>query len=1075
MSLLLPALRPVIPDHRLITLIGGGSYGQIWLAQNVAGAYRAIKVVSRSNFHSDRPYEREFEGLQRFEPISRSHEGFLQILHIGRNDAEGYFYYVMELGDSQDDAWQQDPSKYSPRTLSSELVEHLRLPLDRCLEVGLELSAALARLHLQGLVHRDLKPANIVFVNRRPKLADIGLVTEAGNSVTFVGTEGYVPREGPGAPNADIYALGKILYEMATGFDCSRFPDLPEEPPTPVGSLTFAEWNEVVCKCCDEDPWRRYQHAEDLRFHLSLLKAGSSLRRLLRLERTLQRVRRLALPGLLMLVAAAAVGFSVWRSRQDAAVISRREFELSQRKVGSFVATGGQAMQNGDFSGALPWFTAALALLDNDPMALETHRTRMAAVLDRSPQLKQLWFSEHEARFGQFTTNGESALVQTQSGRFQLRRVSDGASLSPEFGSLRGEELACLSADATLALTSSRREMLIRLWDLRGDKPVGQVQFHSWVTAARLSPNADRVVVGLYDGSVVIHHLATQRQVVLRAHSKRVLHVTFDRHGDRLLTCGEDGQACVWQGGTGERISRFQDHANWVTWGAFSPDGSRVVTAGFDRTLRVWNPVDGAALLPAPFELASVARSVEFTADGRHLVISDFEFRVLVLDALDGQRAGPVFHHGEHVVFADASPSGDRLLSVSQDGTTRIWQIPQKVPVSSWTVLDFQPLAQRGIVLTNGRFAELELPLGPIRAQRNEILEDGAPLALARFLADGQSFATLSDVVTADTDPEPMRVLKRIDFAGEASDSFSLRLPAAFDRFLGLGSQRSFAVWSTNVLARYELGAARQSWQVEFGGLRLHQVFPNSAGERIAVALTGRAGHSLQLLDSSDGRSIWGGPVQVKGEIKAVAFSQDGQWLAVACSSSPARSEAAFVFECRSGRLVREPFSHRDGVLSVAFSPSGKALVTCGEDKTTLIRSLESGQQLVRPLLHQEQVLRAVFSWDGRWLATLCKNQVLQVWDVGTGDPITPPIDLPGRCNQVAFHPQAHGVWAWAPSDGQLMGEVCWVPLRRETRSLDELAAIARVLSAQYYHFSGGLLPSPRKVLDESWSKVQSP
>src|SRR5947208_3473535 len=90
---------PSIPDHELLRCIGGGSCGEVWLARNVLGDYRAVKVIYRDRFEHDRPFEREFEGIQKFEPISRMHESQVDILHVGRNEKDGYFYYVMELAD----------------------------------------------------------------------------------------------------------------------------------------------------------------------------------------------------------------------------------------------------------------------------------------------------------------------------------------------------------------------------------------------------------------------------------------------------------------------------------------------------------------------------------------------------------------------------------------------------------------------------------------------------------------------------------------------------------------------------------------------------------------------------------------------------------------------------------------------------------------------------------------------------------------------------------------------------------------------------------------------------------------
>src|SRR5215510_8266486 len=88
-----------IPEHELVVSIASGAYGQVWLARNRLGAYRAVKIVHRVNFDHDRPFEREFAGIKAFEPISRSHEGLVDLLQVGRDDAAGYFYYVMELAD----------------------------------------------------------------------------------------------------------------------------------------------------------------------------------------------------------------------------------------------------------------------------------------------------------------------------------------------------------------------------------------------------------------------------------------------------------------------------------------------------------------------------------------------------------------------------------------------------------------------------------------------------------------------------------------------------------------------------------------------------------------------------------------------------------------------------------------------------------------------------------------------------------------------------------------------------------------------------------------------------------------
>jgi len=299
-----PALAavPVIPEHELLRPIASGAYGQVWLARSALGTLRAVKIVRRDRFDRAEDFEREFRGLQRFEPVSRTHEALVDILQIGRQD--DWFYYVMELADdatpkgeqpAADSTTKDRPSLpgsplhnphsafhtpyYKPLTLRQRIRDLGFLPAAEALVLGRRLAAALAHLHAQGLVHRDVKPSNILYIGGQPKLADAGLVAAVDDARSLVGTPGYIPPEGPGTPQADIYGLGKVLYEAAFGKDRQDFPQLPPDLTTRSDHATLLELNEIIAKACDQDPRRRHANSESLLAELELSKRGGSVRR----------------------------------------------------------------------------------------------------------------------------------------------------------------------------------------------------------------------------------------------------------------------------------------------------------------------------------------------------------------------------------------------------------------------------------------------------------------------------------------------------------------------------------------------------------------------------------------------------------------------------------------------------------------------------------------------------------------------------------------------------------------------------------------------------------------------------
>ncbi len=285
---------PAIPDVTLLRRIGTGSYGDVWLARTLTGVYRAVKIVDRARFSDDRPFQRELEGISRFQRSVGDQPRQLALMHVARLEAAGLLYYVMELADDVTSGTEIDPEHYEPLTLKSLRARRPVLPAAECVRLGVELTRGLAGLHAVGLIHRDVKPSNIILVNGVPKLADIGLVSSREASVTSLGTPGYSPPEGSGSQSADLWGLGRILYELCTGLGTREFPRLPPDFDQREDARVLLELNEVVLRACEREPADRYPSAQAMLDELLLIQAGRSVKDMARLRERLRRLGRVA-------------------------------------------------------------------------------------------------------------------------------------------------------------------------------------------------------------------------------------------------------------------------------------------------------------------------------------------------------------------------------------------------------------------------------------------------------------------------------------------------------------------------------------------------------------------------------------------------------------------------------------------------------------------------------------------------------------------------------------------------------------------------------------------------------------
>ena len=249
---------PSIPGMTLTRCCGRGSVGEVWLGFDRWGRRRAVRLVSKRNDPDLLALERR--GTALYCRGSVDHVHLLKIFHLG--ETPEYFFSVMEPADN----FHRAGDIYEPDTLGRRLRcrKSGSVPVFRCLDAILK---GMAGLHARDLSHGDLHPDNILFVDRRLKIADPGLVCRS-DSVPRGGTAGFRPPWRATGSECDLYAFGKLIYLLCTGASPQRFPEIPEGCDLPA----YFPLNEIALRCCERDPRRRFTNAGQVRRALNSVR-----------------------------------------------------------------------------------------------------------------------------------------------------------------------------------------------------------------------------------------------------------------------------------------------------------------------------------------------------------------------------------------------------------------------------------------------------------------------------------------------------------------------------------------------------------------------------------------------------------------------------------------------------------------------------------------------------------------------------------------------------------------------------------------------------------------------------------
>jgi WD40 repeat protein len=365
-----------------------------------------------------------------------------------------------------------------------------------------------------------------------------------------------------------------------------------------------------------------------------------------------------------------------------------------------------------------------------------------------------------------------------------------------------------------------------------------------------------------------------------------VLAAAFSPDGSRIVTACSDGTAKIWDTATTKLIAVLHGHDREVNSAAFSPDGSRIVTASWDRTARVWDASTGKEIATLRGHDVNVASAV-FSPDGSRIVTAAWDRTARIWDAASGKEIAVLRHQGD-LSSALYSLDGSRIVTASRDYAAHVWEA----------------------------------------ATAKEIL----------------TLRHSEEVNSAAFSPDGSRIVA--------------------------GDYHGVHLWDVKTAK-------------EIAVLRGHESFVTSVmfspdGSRIVTASEDNTARVWDVVTSKEISVLRGNGISASSA--AAAFSPDGSRVVIAAGTS------ALVWNTWRGSDVRIFRGHQfdpkfgGGVYSAEWSPDGSRIITGGGDKTARIWNADTTKELGVLRKHRSTVWSAGFSRDGSLIVT-GEDGRTHVWD----------------------------------------------------------------------------------------------